>query len=154
MKEIRLMALLCCIVLILPGCAGKGREFEKPTVGLSSFRMLPSGDATPRFEIGLHIVNPNRSDLDLQGIFYTVSMDGHRVLAGATNNLPTIESYGEGDVLINATVDLMGSVILLSDLLSQPKDQYDVAFDAKLDVGDLFSDIIVHERGVFSFNNR
>lgn len=144
--------LLCCIVLCLGGCAGRGAHFEKPTVGLSSFRLLPSQGITPRFEIGLHIINPNRTAMELEGIFYTVSIDDHRVLAGATNNLPTIEAYGEGDVVINATMDLLGGIVLLRDLLAQPKDHYNVSFDAKLDVGNFYSDIVVHEKGVFSLS--
>lgn len=154
MKNILLVFLLCFLAVILPGCAGKGHDLDKPAVGLRSFRMLPAEGVTPRFEIGLHIVNPNRSALELQGIFYKVSIDNNRILAGATNDLPTIEPYGEGDVIINATVDLMGSILLLGDLLGQPKDQYEVSFDAKLDVGDFFSTIVVHEKGIFSLSNR
>ncbi len=153
MKITKITLYFCCLLLILSSCADRGRDFDKPTVGLSSFRMLPATGVAPRFEIGLHIINPNRTPLELKGIFYTVSIDDNRVIAGATNNLPTIEPYGEGDVIINATVDLMGSILLLGDLLAQPKDKYDIAFDAKLDVGDFFSDILVHEKGVFSLSN-
>lgn len=37
------------VSILLAGCAGMPGGFEQPTVTVSSFRMLPSNTAVPRF---------------------------------------------------------------------------------------------------------
>ena len=58
----------------------------------------------PRFEIGLHIINPNRQPLTLTGVAYTISIEGYRIMTGVSNTLPVIEAYGEGEVRLEAEV--------------------------------------------------
>ena len=89
---------IALMLLVGSGCATLGPDYETPAVNVSSIRALPSESIVPRFEIGLHIVNPNRSALALQGIAYTLKLEGHKLLTGVANDLPTIEGYGEGEV--------------------------------------------------------
>lgn len=132
------------------GCATMEPGFETPTVGVSSFRVLPSEGVAPRFEIGLHIVNPNRSALKLEGIIYSVVLEGHKVLTGASSNLPVIGAYGEGDVTLTATADLLRSINLFASLMKQPQDTFTYELDAKLDIGSLRPRIHVQEKGEIS----
>ena len=53
---------------ILQACAGLRPGYETPTVTINSFRALPSQGVLPNFEIGLHVVNPNREALKLRGV--------------------------------------------------------------------------------------
>ena len=84
--------------IYLTGCAGLQTDYETPIVSITSFKAIPGEGMVPRFEIGLHIVNPNRSALDLKGIAYTINLEGHNLLTGVSNKLPRIEAYGEGDI--------------------------------------------------------
>jgi hypothetical protein len=129
------------------GCAGLEPGFETPTVGISSFRVLPWEGMAPRFEIGLHIVNPNRSALKLEGIVYSVTLEGHKVLTGATSDLPVIGAYGEGDVTLKATADLLRSINLFASLMQQPQDTFTYELDAKLDIGSLRPRIHIQDKG-------
>jgi len=133
--------------LLVFGCAGLGPGFEEPTVGLSSFRVLPSEGMAPRFEIGLHIVNPNRTPLKLDGIVYSVTLAGQKVLTGATSDLPEIAAYGEGEVTLTATTDLLRSIRLLASLVNQPQNIVPYELDAKLDIGALRPRIHLQEKG-------
>jgi len=132
------------------GCATLEPGFETPTVGVSSFRVLPSEGVAPRFEIGLHIVNPNRSALKLEGILYSVTLEGHKVLTGASSDLPVIGAYGEGDVTLTATADLLRSINLFASLMKQPQDTFSYELDAKLDIGSLRPRIHIQEKGEIS----
>jgi len=142
------LVLVACITLF--GCAGLEPGFETPTVGVSSFRILPSQGVAPQFEIGLHIVNPNRSALELEGIVYSVTLNGHRILTGATSDLPAIGAYSEGDVTLRATADLLSSVSLLGSLMQQPRETFTYELDAKLDIGSLRPRIHIQEQGEIS----
>ena len=137
------------LLTLLVGCAGMKPGYESPSVGLRSFRLLPQEGIFPRFEIGLHLVNPNAISLPLNGIFYTVKIEGHKVLTGVANDLPTVEPYGEADILLEASVDLLQGVGLFQTLMSQPQTTLDYVFDAKIDVGSFGSDIRIQEKGQF-----
>jgi LEA14-like dessication related protein len=149
----RLAEIVVCLAAFgsLFGCVGLEPGFETPTVGVSSFRVLPSEGMAPKFEIGLHIVNPNRSALKLEGIVYSVILEGHKVLTGASHDLPVIEAYGEGDVLLTATADLLSSISLIASLMNRPQDTFSYDLNAKLDIGRPGPRIHVQEKGEISF---
>jgi LEA14-like dessication related protein len=104
----------------------------------------------PRFEIGLHIVNPNRTALKLEGIVYSVILEGHKVLTGVSSDLPLIGAYGEGDVTLIATVDLLSGVSLLASLMNKPQESFSYELEARLDIGSLRPRIHVREKGEIS----
>lgn len=138
------------VVVFVCGCAAMPFRYESPTVTLSSFRILPSEEMGPRFEIGLHVVNPNRASLKLQGIAYTVIIEGHRILTGVANDLPVIEGYGQGDVVLIATADLFNSISLISGMLKEPRDTVSYELVAKLDLGGFHPYIYVEKKGDIS----
>jgi len=144
----RLGVILLCT--LLAACASLRPGFEEPVVSVSSFRALPSDAAVPRFEVGLHIVNPNGFPLKLRGLSYSVSLEGHHILTGATNQLPQISAYGEGDVLLQVSPDLINTISLFADLLNQPRESFSYQLSAKLDIGALLPKIIIERTGKVS----
>ena len=145
------LALFFILSVFVFGCAGLQPGYETPTVSITSFDAVPSEGMIPRFRIGLHIINPNRTKLELKGISYTISLEGHNVITGVSNNLPEIEAYGEGDVILNAAVDLFSSVGLVADILrNQGKEQISYDLSAKLDAGAMHPFIRVIKKGKIS----
>ena len=154
MSRVMVSIIGLCIFSLLSGCAGiTNSHFEQPVVSLSSFRMVPQQAVSPKFEIGLHIINPNREALSFEGIFYTVTIEGYDVLAGVSNDLPTVDPYGEADITIDASVDLVKSIRLISSLMQQPRDRFKYSFKAKLDPGGLNPRITIQEDGEFDLQN-
>ncbi len=151
MRRINKRTLPCLLLLLLlllqGGCAGLRPSLEPPSLSLTSFRLLPSAGMAPSFEIGLHIINPNRTPLPLKGISYRVTLEGHKLLSGVANDLPVIAGYGEGDLLLQAKVDLFSGLRLLSDLMAQPRDSFSYALEAKLDIGSMLPSIRIKETG-------
>ncbi|MDH3751374.1 MAG: hypothetical protein OEU40_12330, partial [Gammaproteobacteria bacterium] len=78
----------------LTGCAGLRPGYETPTVTISSFKAIPSEGGLPAFEIGLRVINPNIEPLELRGVSYTISIEGHDIIKGVGNDLPVIDGYG------------------------------------------------------------
>ncbi|MDX2481982.1 MAG: LEA type 2 family protein [Desulfuromusa sp.] len=143
--------IICVLIFLIVGCAPLLPNFEEPTVNLTSFRVLPSDNSiVPTFEIGLHVTNPNRMALKLQGLSYNVELEGHRVLSGVSNQLPVIEAYAEGDVLLQAQPDLFSTISLFTDLLNQPRDKFTFNLEALLDVGGLLPKIRIQKAGELS----
>lgn len=138
------------VLLSVTACSPLLRGFETPVVNLVSFRALPGESIVPTFEIGLHVSNPNRVPLKLQGMTYSVAIEGHRVLNGITNQLPVIEAYGEGQVLLQARPDLFSTLNLFNRLLNQPQDKFSFNLEAVLDPGGLIPKIRVTRDGLIS----
>ncbi len=138
----------------LNSCAALQTDYEAPAVSITSFKAIPEEGMVPEFEIGLHIVNPNRSALDLKGISYTVNLEGHNIFTGASNKLPMIEAYGEGDVLLHASVDFFNSLGFFTDLIqNQKRDNLSFSLNVKLDVGTLHPLIRISKKGNISLKH-
>ncbi len=144
-------AYLFLVLLLLCSCATLSPVFEDPQIKLSSIRMLPSNGVLPEFEIGLHVINPNRLPLKLFGLSYELALEGHQVLTGVASDLPVIEGYSEGDVLLRATPDLFSTIGLFTELVNQPREQFNYSFSARLDVGKFLPKISVEKSGLISF---
>ena len=150
MNKLYKYAFYSLAIAFLTSCASLQTDFKEPTVSVTSFRALPSDSMAPRFEIGLHVINPNRMAIALEGMSYTVSIEGNQILTGVENDLPVIEGYGEGNVTLTATADWFNSISLISDLMRQPRDTFTYEFVARLDLGGIYSDIPVEKKGQVS----
>jgi len=132
---IRRFSLLAAFGVLLAGCVGMGPGYDTPTVTLSSFKSLPSEGGLPAFEIGLRVINPNPEPLELRGVAYTISLDGHELIKGVGNELPVIDGYGEGEFKLTAAANLFGGIRLITDLMRNQRDTFTYEFAAKLDIG-------------------
>ncbi len=151
MVKVTCYVLFFLSLLFTLSCATLQPGYETPTVSITSFEAIPSQGVIPQFQIGLHIVNPNRSPLNLKGISYTITLEGHKIMTGVSNQLPRIEAYGEGDVVLNASVDLFSSIGFFTDLMRHhKKDKISYSLDAKLDAGSLHPLIRVTKKGEIS----
>jgi len=146
--------ILASTVLMIAGCATLNPEYETPSVNVIAIRALPSDSIAPRFELGLHITNPNRNALKLHGIAYSLKLDGHKILTGVANDLPTIDGYGEGDVTLIATTSLLSSMRFLADLMNAQGDTVTYELSAKLDLGGLRPNVHVGEKGEISLSGQ
>ncbi|WDP88353.1 MAG: LEA type 2 family protein [Desulfobacter sp.] len=136
---------------LMAGCAGLNTGYDQPTVTVSSFKAVPGQGPVPRFEIGLHIVNPNRTELSLKGVAYTIEIEGHKIMTGVAKDLPVIEAYSEEEVILTGTVSLFNSIAFFADLAGHKNlDGLSYSLEAKLDPGALHPVIRVTKKGTLS----
>lgn len=141
---------LLLISLLLAGCASLTPGYEKPQINVTSVTVAPeSAGLTPRFNIGIRVINPNRIALPLKGMVYALEVEGHRVLSGATADLPRVPAYGMADFMIEASPDLLGSARLLGDLFARQRDAFNYTFKGRFDVGSRLPFIHFDESGHF-----
>lgn len=138
------------LVTVIGGCASMPSDFEEPVLTVSSIAFRNSNSITPRFDIQLHVTNPNRDPLKLQGMSYSLNLAGNKVVTGVANELPEVPAYGEADMQISAEVSLFGSIRLLNDLMTRQTYQIEYAFEAKLDVGRMRPRIRINHSGAIA----
>lgn len=124
---------LLSLASVLTACAGMGTDMDPPKVSLDSFRALPSEGGAPRFEIQLRVINPNRQDLDVAGISYSIEVMDRELLSGVSNEVPLIRGYTEEVVTLEAGLQLFQLARLLTSLGSHRGDTLPYRFSAKID---------------------
>jgi len=144
----KLIALLA-LVLLLGSCATLSPDYEQPVVSLTYFRPAEAGGG---FDVGLKILNPNREPLNLQGVVYTISLQGQDLIKGVGKGFEPIEGYGEGEIHLSAAPNFIAGIRLLSELMNQAESDLKYEFEAKLDVGGFYPRIRVSETGSFNLN--
>ncbi len=146
--------LICLSSLFLQSCASLDPDYEQPTVTLKSFRALPSEGMVPSFEIGLNVLNPNNRAFQLQGVVYTVSIQGHDVVKGVGKDFPMVEAYSEETIKLTAAANLFAGVRLVMDLMQRPAENLEFEFEARLDTGGFGRSIRIKEKGSFRLDGK
>lgn len=134
---------------LFAGCASLRPAFETPSVDVTSFKLLPSPNLAPRFEIGMRIVNPNAAELRLRGISYKVLLNNYQVVEGAANELPVVPAYGQAEFNVTATVGLIEGMRFVNDMLQNGHGQVAYRLQAKLDIGAMLPSVRVEKSGSF-----
>ena len=72
-------SLLRTSVVMLPalwflGCASLQSDFKNPTVQVVGVRPVTSVSNSPRFEIDLRVINPNRNAINLKCAEYSITL--------------------------------------------------------------------------------
>ena len=145
---------MCCAFLLLQACASMDPDYEEPTVTLSSFRAMPSEGGIPTFEIGLHVLNPNAAAFRLEGVVYTVSIQGHDVVKGVGKDFPVMEGYSEQTIKLTATANLFAGIRLVMDLMNSADKDLNYEFEARLDTGGFGRSIRIRENGAFRMDGK
>jgi len=150
-----MLVLILITVAALSACTGMGPGYEVPTVNVQSFRPIASDDGgLPKFEIVLHVVNPNLEPLELAGISYSISLDNSELIKGVGADLPVIEGYGEGSFSVVAGFNVLAGIRLFRSLLEKDADTFDYSFKAKLDPGAYKRKIRISDSGTISLSNK
>lgn len=145
--RIRALLILVFVLVATVGCATLDPDYETPTVTLTSLKALPSEEMVPAFEIGLRIINPNPGTLDIQGVVYTISLEGYELVKGVGKDFAPIEGYSEGDIKLTASANLLTGLRFISNMMREPGEQLDYEFEARLDPGGIYPSIRISETG-------
>lgn len=151
MNRQRRWLLISAMAGLVSGCAGLPKPLETPSIMLDSFRLLPSEGMTPRFAIGLRVINPNPTPLPLRGVSYSAGLEGRRLLSGVAGDLRTVPAYGEELIELQAGLDLLSGLQFLSDLLNQTqREAFSFNVQARLDTGGRMGFLTLDETGEIS----
>ena len=152
LKVLREAIVLLLLAVLLSACATLSPDYEEPTVMLSSFKAVPSDGMVPSFEVGLRIINPNSTPLDLEGVVYSISLQGHELVKGVGKGYPQIGAYSEGQIDLTASANLLSGVRLISAMMQQKNESLEYEFEAKLDLAGFYPSLKISETGTLDFN--
>lgn len=151
MRSLLSVSTLAVLALLASGCATLNPQFEAPSVRVLGVRPLSSSQGNqlvPRFEIDLLVVNPNASSLSMRGMSYRLFLNDLEVVEGVANNLPEVEGYGEANIVLPATLNVIDSMRFVSGMLRGNDTDVRWRLAARLDVSALLPAIRIEEEGV------
>ena len=81
-------------IFFLVGCAGLGRQLEKPQVNLTSIALAEMTLFESVFDVKLRILNTNDLELTTKGIDFVIKLNGKRFATGVSDANVTIPALG------------------------------------------------------------
>jgi hypothetical protein len=92
--------------------------------------------------------------LRLEGVVYTISLQGHELVKGVGKDFPLIEGYSEETVTLTASANLLAGIRFVGDMMNSPGESLNYEFKAKLDLGGLYPSLKISETGKLNLGNQ
>ena len=92
----------------LGGCAGLRLGMKKPEVSVANIRLLDGNLLEQRFLLTLRVMNPNTSEIAIEGLTFKVDLNGQPFAKGVGNQPVVVPRLGEAMVDVTATTGLGG----------------------------------------------
>ena len=91
---------------MLAACGTVPIGLEAPDVNLVDVRYAGGTLFEQRFELDLRVINPNRRELDVEGVSFTVELNGRRFARGVSDQAFVVAALGERVVTVPTTTTL------------------------------------------------
>ncbi len=137
---------------LLVGCASITPEIDPPKISLLSLRSIPVEGESPRFEIQLRVINPNKETLDIAGISYSIELLGRELITGVVNDVSPIAGYGEGIVTLDAGLQLLELFRLMVSLGTASSEPLVYRLKAKIDFNGFIPTQRLEDSGEITLN--
>ncbi len=117
---------------LLGGCAGSAFRPLKPEVTVADIRAEGGNLLEQRFLLTLRVTNPNRFEIPVEGVSFTLDVAGEPFARGVGNKPVTIPAMGEALVEVKATAGLAGLVLRQFKNLGRGLDKLEYRLQGRL----------------------
>lgn len=133
----RILAVLA-LCLAAAGCATLG-TLEAPELKVTSFRVLEqeAGSLEQRFAVGLRVINPNNRDIEVDGLDFSLDLNGRRLARGVSNENFTLPRLGEAETTVVVSTSLLDVLRQAVQLGQRQDEQLEYRLRGKLHLGGL-----------------
>lgn len=118
MTRSRLLAAgVAAMIVWAAGCAGIGKRLETPRISLADIKVAETSGFETVFEVGLRVLNPNETALEVKGVDCELEVNGEPFASGISDARVTIPAYGAELVPVRAyssVVSIFRSLVGLS----------------------------------------
>jgi len=137
----RFLTLLAVLGLCLAatGCASL-TSLETPELKVTSFRVLEQESASleQRFAVGLRVINPNNRDIDVDGIDFSLDLNGRQLARGVSDEPFRLPRLGEAETSVVVSTSLLDMLRQAVELGQQEEDTLKYRLRGRLHLGGVF----------------
>jgi LEA14-like dessication related protein len=111
-EKINFFNLFSCLLLflLLSGCAGMGKLAQQPKVSVADIQIRETKNMEAAFLVQLRVVNPNETNLNIQGISCDLELDGNHFATGVASGNQTISGFGTALVPVTVYASYLNMV--------------------------------------------
>jgi LEA14-like dessication related protein len=125
---------LALLVLAISGCASLHRQIEEPSLSIVGLEIVDLGLLQQRYAVTLNVQNPNPLTLPVSGMSYALQVGGKDFARGVTSKPFTLPAYGEAQVQVDLTTNLLDSVRRIQALLDSGMETVGYSLTGRLQV--------------------
>jgi LEA14-like dessication related protein len=108
---------LCCLLLLVTGCAGMRGLKEKPRVSVADIRVQDIKAMETVLILQLRILNPNDIPIELNGVSCEMEVDGRHFASGITDTNQTVPAFGTALVPVSVYASVLDMVSSVAGLI-------------------------------------
>ena len=147
---------ICVIAILISGCASLNPVPKHPDVKLAGLRVLPVQSLLERhIAIDLLINNPNKQDLTVRSIDYTIGVENINLLKGYTDQVPVLIAHQDTPVTLEVSADVLQILRLLEHFSHNGvSDKVNYNFAAAIDFSAWLPTMHVDKKGAIPLSGK
>jgi LEA14-like dessication related protein len=111
--------LLLCLALTVTACSFFGGYQETPRVSLVSIQPIEMGLLEQRYGLQLRILNPNDNEIPIEGLSYSIEINGHEFAYGVSRQPVTIPPFSEALLDVEVVSNLLNIMQQFQEMSSE-----------------------------------
>lgn len=122
-------------MLLVAGCATMDRYPEKPRVSLVSIQPKDMTLLEQRYGLQLRILNPNETAIPLEGLSYSLEINGREFAYGVSRQDVSIPAFGEALLDVEVVSNLLNVLQQVQEMSDEQQDSLQYRLSGKLSLG-------------------
>jgi len=122
-------------VLLLAGCATMNQYPEQPRVSLVSIQPKDMTLLEQRYGLQLRILNPNETAIPVEGLSYSVEINGREFAYGVSRQAVSIPPFGEALLDVEVVSNLLNVMQQVQEMSNEPQDSLQYRLSGKISLG-------------------
>lgn len=127
--------LLVIISILVSACAGITYHAEPPKVSIAGIELQDAQLLEQSYALTLRIQNPNETALYINGLSYTLHLNGSEFATGVSNQHLEVPAYSEKLLAVTLVSSTFGIVKQLKQLGYNPNQNFNYRLSGKVSLG-------------------
>lgn len=143
---------LTALIVQLGACAGLGRYPESPRVSLVSIQPRSMTMLEQRYGLQLRILNPNETSIPVEGLSYSLEINGREFAYGVSRQAVSIPPFGEALLDVDVVSSLLDVLQQVQGLGEQPSETLTYRLSGKLSLSNSLARLPFDYRGELKYS--
>lgn len=126
---------LIVICFLITACAGVTYHADPPKVSIAGIKLLNAQLLEQAYTLTLRIQNPNETALYINGLSYTLHLNGSEFASGVSNQHIEVPAYSEKLMAVSLVSSTFGIIAQLKALGYNPKQNFNYRLSGKISLG-------------------
>lgn len=138
---------LCCVALMLAGCAGFGGYRENVRVTVSDIQVLNSTLLEQLYDVTLRVQNRSDMPISIRGGAFDLALNGRDFGSGVSDQQVTVPAYADAQIKVRMVSTVFGMVRLIQGLQLGSGEPLAYELSGRFALDDAFGGVGFYESG-------